>query len=178
MRLRRGSPCLRHADGDSHRNGEFHRVDLVEHDERCFLRRQYATAAASSAYLDPRLPPAAAVVAPPAAGLDAHVARSTLVGEHESAAVGVHGERVLDVAERVQQRYHGTPPHTRQEAHRHPGAVPAAAATTADSGFQLKLHGRGLRVGRKQRGHKALALHGLVGWHGLGELQPAPHARE
>ncbi|OXU23111.1 hypothetical protein TSAR_006413, partial [Trichomalopsis sarcophagae] len=41
----------------SHRSGEFHRVDLVEHDERCPLRGQPA---ASSSDLHAHLPPAAA----------------------------------------------------------------------------------------------------------------------
>lgn len=53
MWLRRGPSWLRYADGDSNRSGEFHRGDLVGHDERFPLRGQPAASSTNS--FDPRL---------------------------------------------------------------------------------------------------------------------------
>lgn len=117
MRLRRGPPRLRHADGDSHRSGEFHRGDLVGHDERFPLRGQPATGPADS--LQPRIDPATATAGNLDAGIspagnDTDLAGSTGTIGHVG-DTRANGKRQLDLAERFvrgEQQRAGTSPHT------------------------------------------------------------------
>lgn len=146
VRLRRGPPWLRHADGDSHRNGEFLRVDLVGNDARHPLRRQSATC---SPDLGPRLDPAELVGRLAPAGPDPNIARSTSIGSDSTASA--HGEREFDLAERLlgrEQQCSGPSSHTREKAHRN------------SSGLNLRRRDlcRALRNARRSRSDTPLAL--------------------
>lgn len=115
MWLRRGPPWLGHADGDSNRSGEFHRGDLVGHDERFPLRGQPAASSTNS--LDPRIDSTD--------NLDTRFSSSDntdftwctgIIGN--DSATGAYSERQFNLAERFfgseQQRGRATS-HTRQE---------------------------------------------------------------
>lgn len=123
VRLRRGPPWLRHADGVSHRSGEFHRGDLVGHDERFPLRGQPATGPANS--LEPRIDPATT-----ASYIDTGFPSTSHYTDLTSCtgflgyerAFGAHSQRQLDVAERLlggEQQRARPAPYTRQEIDRH-----------------------------------------------------------
>lgn len=116
MWLRRGPPWLRHADGDSYRSGEFHRGDLVGHDERFPLRGQPAASSTNS--LDPRIDSTA--------NLDTGFSSTSdntdftwctgVIGN--DSATGAYSERQFNLAERFfgsEQQRGRTTPHTRQE---------------------------------------------------------------
>lgn len=117
MWLRRGPPWLRYADGDSNRSGEFHRGDLVGHDERFPLRGQ--PAASSTDSLDPRIDSTTN-------NLDTGLSSASdntdftwctgVIGN--DSATGAYSERQFNLAERFfgseQQRGRATP-HPRQE---------------------------------------------------------------
>lgn len=128
MRLRRGPPWLRHADGDSHRSGEFHRGDLVGHDERFPLRGQPATDPTNS--FEPRIDPAATAPSNidtrfPSAGHDPDLASCTSILGYER-TTGTNGQRQLDLAERLlggEQQRARPAPHTRQKVDRDTGRI-------------------------------------------------------
>lgn len=128
MRLRRGPPWLRRADGDSHRSGEFHRGDLVGHDERFPLRGQPATGPTDA--LQPRLDTAATATTDrdsrlPSAIHRTDIARCTLV-IGDDGTTGTDRQRQLDIAERLvggEQQRTGSAPHTREEVDRYTGGI-------------------------------------------------------
>lgn len=126
VRLRRGPPWLCYADGDSYRSGEFHRGDLVGHDERIPLRGQPTTGPANS--LEPYLRSAATATTDPNARVSpasdhTNLAWCTGLLGHERASAA-NGQRQLDLAERFlggEQQRARTSPHTRQEVDRDTG---------------------------------------------------------
>lgn len=99
MWLRHGPPWLRHADGDSNRSGEFHRGDLVGHDERFPLRGQ--PAASSTDSLDARINSTAGDLDTgfPSTGYNTNFTRCTSIIGNDS-ATRAYCERQLDLAER------------------------------------------------------------------------------
>lgn len=123
VRLRRGPPWLRHADGVSHRSGEFHRGNLVGHDERFPLRGQPATGPANS--LEPRIDPATATsnidTGFPSASHYTDLTSCTGFLGYER-AFGAHSQRQFDIAERLlggEQQRARPAPYTGQEVDRH-----------------------------------------------------------
>ena len=139
VRLRRGPPWLCYADGGSYRSGEFHRGDLVGHDERIPLRGQPTTGPANS--LEPYLRSTTATtttattattttttdpnarVTPTSDHTD--LARCTGLLGHERAPAA-NGQRQLDLAERLlggEQQRARTSPHTREKADRDAGRL-------------------------------------------------------
>lgn len=123
MRLRRGSPWLRHADGDSNRSGEFHRGDLVGHDERFPLRGQ--PAASSTDSLDARINSTAGDLDTgfPSTSHNTNITRCTSVIGNDS-ATRAYSERQFDLAERFlgsEQQRSRTASHTRQAINRDTG---------------------------------------------------------
>lgn len=167
MWLRHGPPWLRHADGDSNRSGEFHRGDLVGHDERFPLRGQ--PAASSTDSLDPRIDSTADNLDTGLPSASDHPDFTWCTGViGNDSATGAHSERQFNLAERFlgsEQQRGRTAPHTRQEINR-------------DSGRRwYHLRGSSLRgvIGRARRGGRggrdtALSLSGFPRWL---ELQSA-----
>lgn len=123
MWLRRGSPWIRHTDGNSNRSGEFHRGDLVGHDERFPLRGQ--PAASSTDSLDPRIDSAADDhdTGLPSASDNTDFTWCTGVIGNDS-ATGAYSERQFNLAERFlgsEQQRGRTASYTRQEINGDPG---------------------------------------------------------
>ena len=116
MWLRRGPSWLRHADGNSNRSGEFHRGDLVGHDERFPLRGQPAASSTNS--FDPRIDSATN-------NLDTGLSSSDdtdftwctgIIGN--DSATGAYSKRQFDLAERFfgsEQQCSRTASYTSQE---------------------------------------------------------------
>lgn len=123
MWLRRGSPWLRYIDGNSNRSGEFHRGDLVGHDERFPLRGQ--PAASSTDSLDPRIDstPDKYDTGLSSASDHANVTWGTGIIGNDS-ATGAYSERQFNLAERFlgsEQQRGRTASYTRQEINGDPG---------------------------------------------------------
>lgn len=123
MWLRRGSPWLRYTDGISNRSGEFHRGDLVGHDERFPLRGQ--PAASSTDSLDPRIDSTTGNhdTRFPSTSDNTNFTWSTCIIGNDS-ATGAHSERQFNLAERFlgsEQQRSRTASYTRQEINGHTG---------------------------------------------------------
>lgn len=117
MWLRRGPPWLRHADGDSNRSGEFHRGDLVGHDERFPLRGQPAASSPDS--FDPRIDSTTNNIDTgfSSTSNNTNFTWSTGIIGNDS-ATGAYSERKFNLAKRFfgsKQQRGRTTPHTRQE---------------------------------------------------------------
>lgn len=117
MWLRRGPPWLRYADGDSNRSGEFHRGDLVGHDERFPLRGQPAASSTNS--LDPHIDSTTNNLDTGFSSASDNTDFTWCTGViGNDSATGAYSERQFNLTKRFfgsEQQRGWTTPHTRQE---------------------------------------------------------------
>lgn len=158
MWLRRGPPWLCHVDGNSNRSGEFHRGDLVGHDERFPLRGQ--PAASSTDSLDPRIDSTASHLDTGLSSTSDNTDFTWCTGViGNDSAPGADSECKFNFAECFfgsEQQRGRTASHTRQEINSYTGR----------RWFHLRrsrLRGGHRRAGRRGRGGRDTALSLVLG---------------